>query len=89
MMQPALCFEPGTFPGLPGPAVGPQGPKIGQKPGAGFIILSSPKVGAGFIMLASAKVCPAGEAASPARLFCRHQAKPDRRQCCMSSKGDL
>ncbi len=34
-------FEPGPFPGLPGPAVGPKGPKIGQKPGAGFIFLSS------------------------------------------------
>ncbi len=40
-MQPVLFFEPGPFPGLPGPAVGPKGPKFGQKPGAGFIILSS------------------------------------------------
>jgi hypothetical protein len=35
--------EPGPFPGLPGRAVGTQGPKIGQKPRAGFIILSSPR----------------------------------------------
>ncbi len=41
MVQPALFFEPGPFPGLPGPAVGPKGPKIIQKPGAGFIIVSS------------------------------------------------
>ncbi len=39
-MQPALFIEPGLFPGLPGPAVGPKGPKICQKPGAGFMILS-------------------------------------------------
>ncbi len=31
--QPALFFEPGPFPGLPGPAVGPKGPKIGLNPG--------------------------------------------------------
>ncbi len=41
MAQAALSFEPGPFPGLPRPAVGPKGPKIGQKSGAGFIILSS------------------------------------------------
>ncbi len=41
MVQPALSFEPETVPGLPGPAVGPKGPKIGQKPEAGFIMLSS------------------------------------------------
>ncbi len=29
------------FPELPGPALGPKGPKISQKLGAGFIILSS------------------------------------------------
>ncbi len=40
-MQPVLCFEPEPVPKLPGPAVGPNGPKICQKPGAGFIILSS------------------------------------------------
>ncbi len=40
---PALFFEPGPFPELPGPAVGPKGPKIGQKSGAGFIFLSSPR----------------------------------------------
>ncbi len=40
-MQPALFCEPGLFPGLPGPAVGPKGPEIGRKPGAIFIILSS------------------------------------------------
>ena len=26
-VQPALLFEPGPFPGLPGPAGGPEGPK--------------------------------------------------------------
>ncbi len=31
--------EPEPVPGLPGPAVAPKGPKIGQNPGAGFIIL--------------------------------------------------
>ncbi len=31
--QPALFFEPGLFPGLPGPAVGPNGPEIGKKTG--------------------------------------------------------
>ena len=38
----AICtiFEPEPVPRLPGPAVGPEGPKIGQKPGAGFIVLS-------------------------------------------------
>ena len=36
-----MFFAPGPFPGLPGLAVGPKEPKIGQKPGAGFIILSS------------------------------------------------
>ncbi len=44
MVQPASYLEPGQFPGLPGlpgPAVGPKGPKIGQEPGAKFIILSS------------------------------------------------
>ncbi len=40
-VQPALFFEPGPFPWLPGPAAGPKGPKIGQKSGAGFSILSS------------------------------------------------
>ncbi len=30
-MQPALFFNPGPFPGLPGPAVGPGGPKIGRE----------------------------------------------------------
>ncbi len=34
-------FEPGPLPGLPGPTVGPKGPKIDQKPRAGFISLSS------------------------------------------------
>ncbi len=38
MVQPSLFFEPRPFPGLPGPAVGPKGPKLDQKPGAGFII---------------------------------------------------
>ncbi len=38
LVQPELLFEPGPFPELPGPAVGPKGPKIDQKPGAGFII---------------------------------------------------
>ncbi len=33
-----IIFEPEPFPRLPGPAVGPKGPKIGQKPGAGIII---------------------------------------------------
>ncbi len=32
-MQPALIFEPEPVPRLPGPAVGPKGPKIGQNPG--------------------------------------------------------
>ncbi len=41
MAQPALSFEPEPVPRLPGPAVGPKGPKICQKPGAGFTILSS------------------------------------------------
>ncbi len=41
MVRPALLFEPGPFPALPGPAVGPKGPKIGQKPVAKSIILSS------------------------------------------------
>ncbi len=41
MVQPAVFLEPGSFPELPGPAVGPKGPKIGQKPDAGFIIVSS------------------------------------------------
>ncbi len=40
LVQPALFFEPEPFPRFPGPAVGPKGPNIGQKPGAGFIILS-------------------------------------------------
>ncbi len=38
-----LFVEPGLFPELPGPAVGPKGPKISQKTGAGFIMLSSLK----------------------------------------------
>ncbi len=38
LVQLALLLELGPFPGLPGPAVGPKGPKIGLKPGAGFII---------------------------------------------------
>ena len=41
MAEPALCFEPEPVLELPGPAVGPKGPKIGQEPGAGFIILYS------------------------------------------------
>ncbi len=41
MVQSALFFEPEPVPSLPGPAVGPKEPKIGQKPRAGFIILSS------------------------------------------------
>ncbi len=41
MVQSALFFEPGPFPGLPEPPGGPGGPKIGHKPKAGFIILSS------------------------------------------------
>ena len=36
-----MFFEPGPFPGLPGLALGPKGPKIGHKPGAEFIMLSS------------------------------------------------
>ncbi len=43
-MQPALFFEPGPLPRLPGPAVGHKGPKIGQKPEAGCIILIRPNV---------------------------------------------
>ncbi len=43
MVQTALFFEPELVPRLRGPAVGPKGPEIGQKPGAGFIILSSPR----------------------------------------------
>ncbi len=39
-MQLALFFEPEPVPGLPGPAVGPKGPQIDQKPGAGFTISS-------------------------------------------------
>ncbi len=42
-MLPALSFEPEPVQGLPGPAMGPKRPKIGQKTGAGFIILSSPR----------------------------------------------
>ncbi len=41
LVQLALFLKLGPFPGLPGPAVGPQGLKIGLKPGAGFIIQSS------------------------------------------------
>jgi hypothetical protein len=41
LVQPALCFEPGPFHGLPGPAASPEGPKIGQKTGAGLISSSS------------------------------------------------
>ncbi len=41
-MQAALFFEPGLYPRLPGPAGGPKGPKIGQKPGAGFIPYGMP-----------------------------------------------
>ncbi len=41
MVQPALFVEPEPVPRLPEPAVGPKGPKIGQKPGAKFIVLSS------------------------------------------------
>ncbi len=42
-MQPALFFEPMPVPRLPGPAVGPKGPKIGKKkrPDSSFIL---PKV---------------------------------------------
>ncbi len=49
LVQPALFFEPGPFPELPGPAVGPNGPKIGQKPGAGFIMLSSLRSAQGYV----------------------------------------
>ncbi len=35
MAHPALFFEPEPVPRLPEPALGPEGPKIGQKPGAG------------------------------------------------------
>ncbi len=41
MVQPALSLEPEPVPRLAWPAVGPKGPKIGQKPGAGYIILFS------------------------------------------------
>ncbi len=33
LVQPALFSEPGPFPRLPEPAVGPKGPKIGHNPG--------------------------------------------------------
>ncbi len=32
-MQPALLFEPEPVQGLPGPAVGPKGPKYAKNPG--------------------------------------------------------
>ncbi len=40
----ALFCEPEPVPRLPGPAAGPKGPKLCQKHGAGFIILSSHEV---------------------------------------------
>ena len=41
----ATCaiFRAGARPKAPGARRGPQGPKIGQKPGAGFIIFSFPR----------------------------------------------
>ncbi len=44
-MQPAMFFEPEPVPGLPGPAGGPKGPKIGQKPGARLCDFIPPKGG--------------------------------------------
>ncbi len=41
-MQPALMFEPGALPELPGPAVGHKVPKTGQKPWAGRIYEPGP-----------------------------------------------
>ncbi len=51
-----LFFEPGPFPGLPGPALGPEGPKIDRKSGAGFIVLSS---------LRSAQMCEVPNRSKP------------------------
>ncbi len=36
LVQPALFFEPGPFPGLPGPAVGPKGPDLSFYPPEGL-----------------------------------------------------
>ncbi len=64
MVQPALFSEPEPFPRLPGPAVGPKGPKIGQKPGARFIILPPkglPAVASGHPDFAKAAMFGAGD----------------------------
>ncbi len=58
MAQPALFFEPGPFPGLPGPDVGPRGRKSAKKRGRIYQLILP-------------KVCPAPQTIETCRAWWR------------------